>query len=321
LKPLNRNGLLATSGFPRKQLFSKVYTFLCSYFSPSNILLDVYGKLEGENIVGSAIKNTPNLWCFEEPSLSNAWPSPSDRLSVLPSTTVTPTTSSTGALLGDWREPILRMLRSQDVKINIRISDRFPSFSSGYSEPYKRSLLPDSSSIVGSLSPTPQSQPLRDIQIPGAYQGPQSPSFYKTARSTPLTRPSPAVELSPRSAVPLSPTPRPPPLLIPLPPPEKATPPQIPLPGTSSRAEPLDNTIISPWHDVSTRVPGPESFSAGDSAGDPPSQSTDPDSEDDASTITPTPERKKPKWHRRFLDRVVRRRSSQDAKRFYAESP
>jgi hypothetical protein len=175
-------------------LFSKVHTFLCSFFSPLNILLDVCGKLEGENIVGSAIKNAPNLWCFEEPSLSNAsWWSLPDRSSSSPTTTATPITSSTGALLGDWREPILQMLRSQGVKINIRISNKpHTGFSSGYSGPSLPSP-PPASSIVGSLSPTPQFRPTLGIQKPGASQGPQSPLYYKTARSTPLTQRPPAV--------------------------------------------------------------------------------------------------------------------------------
>jgi len=97
-------------------------------FSPPNILLDVRGRLEGESIIGSAIKNTPNLWCYEEPPLSNAsWLSLPDRSSPSSTTTATPTTSPTGALLGDWREPILRMLRSQGVNTNIHILDKSPS--------------------------------------------------------------------------------------------------------------------------------------------------------------------------------------------------
>ena len=126
-------------------------------------MLDIYGKLEGEDIIGSAIKNTPNLWCFEEleePSLSNAsWPSLSDQSSPSQTTTGTPITSPTGALLGDWTEPILRMLRSPCVKINIRISDKLPNgFSSGYPRPSLPSPLapPDSTSIVVDLPPAPQ---------------------------------------------------------------------------------------------------------------------------------------------------------------------
>ncbi|KAF8495900.1 hypothetical protein F5888DRAFT_1707236 [Russula emetica] len=125
------------------------------------IFQDVCGKLEGENIIGSAIENTPNLWCFEEEhSLSNAsWPSLPDRSSSSPTTTATPITSPTGALLGDWREPILRMLRSQDpgVDITFRILDKSPtSFNSGHSGASLPSPPPNSSTIVGSLSPRPE---------------------------------------------------------------------------------------------------------------------------------------------------------------------
>lgn len=168
------------------------------------IFKDVCGKLEGENIIGSAIENTPNLWCFEEPSLSNAsWPSLSDRSTPSPTTTATPTTDPTGALLGDWREPILRMLRSKGVKINIRISDKSPPGSStGYSRPPSPSPSPVSSSVVDSPLSTPQSRPILELQIPGAPQGPQSPSHYETARSTPLTQQPSAVQLSPTSQAP-----------------------------------------------------------------------------------------------------------------------
>ncbi|KAI0268971.1 hypothetical protein BGY98DRAFT_1017479, partial [Russula aff. rugulosa BPL654] len=93
------------------------------------------------------------------------------------------------------------------VEINIRISDKWPtSFSSGYSGPSLPSPLPDSKSIVGSLTPTPQSRPTLGLRIPGTSQGPQSPP-YKTARSTPLAERSPAVAPSPRSPAPLFPEP------------------------------------------------------------------------------------------------------------------
>jgi hypothetical protein len=205
---------------PKEAIIFKGSYFSVLLYLPPNILLDVCGKLEGENIIGSAIENTPNVWCFEEPSLSNSpWPSlVHDRSSPSQTTTATPVTSPTGALLKDWREPILRMLRSQDVKINIRISDKLPTgFSSGYSEPSLPSPLPDSSSIIGSLSPTPQSQPpLLEIQIPGAFQGPlsdHSPSSYKTEQSTPDIQRPQAVELFPESPAPLSPEP----LILPTP--------------------------------------------------------------------------------------------------------
>ena len=87
-----------------------------------------------------------------------------------------------------------------------------------------------------------------------------------------------------------------------------------PLPGTSSRAESQEDF---PCHDLSTRMPHTENFKAGDSVGDVPNQSTEPDPEDeglsdDASTITPTShtrKREKRKWHQKILDRVLRRGS------------
>jgi hypothetical protein len=142
---------------PKEAIIFKGSYLSVFIFSFPNILSDVCGKLEGENIIGSAIKNTPNLWCFVESSLSNtSWPSLPDRSSPSPATTATPVTSPTGALLGDWREPILRMLRSPGVNIHFRILDISPtSFSSGYSGPSLPSPPRDSSSIVSSLPPTP----------------------------------------------------------------------------------------------------------------------------------------------------------------------
>jgi hypothetical protein len=92
--------------------------------SLSNTLLDVYGELEGENIVGEAIQGIPNLWCFEERPLSLAF---QPALPTNPSLTVTATqiTSAAGMLIRDWREPIHRMLQSRDV--NIRFTDKPPS--------------------------------------------------------------------------------------------------------------------------------------------------------------------------------------------------
>ena len=203
-----RNGSLATSGFLREQLYSKVHTFMCSFFAPPNILLDVCGKLEGESIIGSVIKTTPNLWCFEEPPLpdvSPAWLLRPDRSSPPPIRAAMPITSSTGALLGDWREPILRMLRPQGANINIRFSDRPPTtLSSGYSGPSLSPLPPDSNSIISSPSSTRLSRPTLGIQIPGAPQGPQSPSSYRRPHSTPVTARPLAVEMSPRSQTSLS---------------------------------------------------------------------------------------------------------------------
>ena len=98
-------------------------SFLFYPFSPSDVFSDVFGKLEGEGIVDAAIQNTPNLWCFTEPPPSHSSRS-SNRSCPSPTTVATPTTSSTGLLLTDWREPIRQMLRSPDV--NIRISTQPP---------------------------------------------------------------------------------------------------------------------------------------------------------------------------------------------------
>ena len=172
------------------------------FFAPPNILLDIWGRLEGENIVGRALTNTPNLWCFEEPPLPNdPWPSLPGRSSPPLTPIATPITSPTGALLIDWREPILRMLRSQSIDINIRISDRPPT---SFRYPLPTPLLSDSISIIGGLSPTPHSRPSLGMQIPGASRGPQYPSSYETVRSIPLTARPLEVETSPSSPSSLS---------------------------------------------------------------------------------------------------------------------
>jgi hypothetical protein len=118
---------------PREAIIFKGSYHSCIPFLAltSDILLDVNGKLEGEGIVGKAIQKTSDLWCFEEPLLSNAsWSSLSNRSSPSPTMSASPTASPTGSLIEDWREPILRMLRSQDVNIKIRISDKLPTTSS-----------------------------------------------------------------------------------------------------------------------------------------------------------------------------------------------
>src|SRR5229473_1018042 len=192
--------------------------FFRSLFSRSDTLLDVCGKLEGENIIGSDIQNTPNLWCYVEPPPSNVSglslpdrSSPSPTMSAIQS----PTTSPTGELMEHWREPIFQMVRSKGVKSNVRISDKSPpslspSPSPSYSAPSFSSSPSDSSSSVGSLLPTRQPRPSLGLQIPGASNGPLSPS--KTPRDAPLSQRSPAVELSLRS--PASPS-REPPILHP----------------------------------------------------------------------------------------------------------
>jgi hypothetical protein len=94
-------------------IFKGSCPFCCFFFSLSNILLDICGKLEGESIVGEAIHDIPNLWCFEEfpMCLRNSPPL------VVSATQIS---SAAGILLRDWREPIHRMLQSR--RLNIRIT-------------------------------------------------------------------------------------------------------------------------------------------------------------------------------------------------------
>ena len=372
---------------------------LCS-FSLINTLSDIFGKLEGESIVGSAIKDTPNLWCFEEPPRSRSQPSQqlfSSQIStssepitlnynLLPAIPPTPTTSPTGELVGDWKEPIRRLMRSP-LDMNIRVSPILPAESSPNYPPAQDKTFPsptpplDTNPVVDN-PPIDSSQSLR-IQIPEPSTRSSTPLSYETARSkplppvagpsstpsTPLSPETPRVSPShltptqaPRTAVPLPmprPLPRPLPPLplppssfpspIPPPPPPRSFPPPISLPpsgqafptqteyylpGTSSRAEfpengghpsqppgaPVTRNAAITWNDVSTRKPHlGGSHNAGDSVGDLPSQSTDPEDEDedlsdDAYTITPTPrarKRKKRKWYQRVIDRMLRRRSSE----------
>ena len=69
--------------------------------SPVDILSDVRGKLDGERIVGALIQGKPCKWCRIEslPSQSEVW-----------------------VHVQDWRDAILRVLNSQDIKIRITIS-------------------------------------------------------------------------------------------------------------------------------------------------------------------------------------------------------
>ena len=123
---------------PKDAIIFKGSCLLCCFLSFSDTLLDICGKLEGESVFEAAIQGIPNLWCFEEPPLSPtptlvSQPALSHNRNT-PSVTVTATriTSAEGILIQDWREPIRRMLQSQDV--NIRITDKPPtSSSSSYS--------------------------------------------------------------------------------------------------------------------------------------------------------------------------------------------
>lgn len=198
LKLLRKHGPLATFGPQRMLLFSKVHVFLLFPFLASDILLDVCGKLEGESIVGAAIQDTQNLWCFEEPPPSPSSRSP-NRSSPPPTTNTTPSTPT--LLKGDWTEPILRMLRSSDVNIqvNIRISAKPPTNTGPASSLPIPS--PVSSRNVVSSSPTPQSRSLT-IQIPGGRLLTTS-----STRPTPLSQRPPAAEPSPKLRAPAFPEP------------------------------------------------------------------------------------------------------------------
>jgi hypothetical protein len=182
---------------------------------PSDILLDVNGKLEGESIVGKAIQKTPNLWCFEEPSLSNAsWSSFSNQSSPSPTTSASPTASPTGSLIEDWREPILRMLRSQDVNIKIRISDKPPTNASlSYSPPSSPipSSVPNSSddSLLSPKGSKPQwhINPITPLGSTGppVAPAPSSPASPFILPSQPTSAPLPNTA-PPVSMLPLPPT-------------------------------------------------------------------------------------------------------------------
>src|SRR6266446_2979701 len=91
------------------------------------ILPDICGRLEGESMVAKDLEGISNLWCVEEPPLSDAsWPALSHNSS--PTMTATPITSpGTKLTMWDWREPILRMLRSEGLEISLRITTTPPS--------------------------------------------------------------------------------------------------------------------------------------------------------------------------------------------------
>ena len=275
---VRRSGLLAMSGFQVMPLFSEVCTFLLLCFLYSNILSDVCGKLEGESIVGKDIQDALKLWYFQEPSLSPTSRSPLSPIRDSPSPTVTetPTNSTPGTpIVGDWREPIHQMLRSVNVSINIRITDKLASPSPSHSPP--SSPLPPTllSSSDDSISPielpkSPPPPPLK-LQIPPSSTGPSSPSKYYTPRSRPPSPQQPQVagqpvgmpEPEPSSTrpslialpqlAPLAATPSPAALPVPCPrqlppattlPTEEATPalltahPSEPQEGTAPEAEP-----------------------------------------------------------------------------------
>ena len=120
-----------------------------------------------------------------------------NRDSPSPTVTATPTNSTPGTPIGDWREPIHQMLRLPNVDINIRITDRQPSNPSpNHSAPSSPSSLTLLSSSDDSISPIelPKSQPPPlTIQIPTSSTGSPSPSNYYTAQTSPLSPQRPRV--------------------------------------------------------------------------------------------------------------------------------
>jgi len=165
-----------------------------------DIFSDVCGKLEGESIVGEAFRDTPNLWYFEErpqletPTSTHPRTHSRNQNSSSHITAITPPGFTTGGVpIGDWREPIRRMLdRGLTVDFNIYITDRPPSDSCHrYSAPSSPILRPLLSSSDDNLLPSsfPQSLPLSPhVHIPAPSAGPPtSPSSFRTAQDPPLS--------------------------------------------------------------------------------------------------------------------------------------
>jgi hypothetical protein len=187
--PLRTREPLATSGLRTVLLSLKVLAYPLSAFLVSDIFSDVYGRLEGESIVGEAIQDSPNLWYIEEPPLHPAlrpllllhWNSHSPAMIA-------------GVRIQDWREPIHQMLRTlqrgPNVDFNIRITVEPPRKSTlSYSVPsspivWSRFRSSDDSLVTISL-PQSRPTPLR-IQIHLPSPGPPTPSTYRTAMSTPV---------------------------------------------------------------------------------------------------------------------------------------
>ena len=127
-----------------------------------------------------------------------------DRSSPSSSTTTTPTTPT--LLKGDWREPIRRMLLSQDV--NIRISAKPPTQPPTNSNPsHPATSLSGSSNTVGSLSPTVQPRPPITIRISGAPTRSLPPSSNSAAQSKFLPQQPRTAGVSKRSLAPRPPEP------------------------------------------------------------------------------------------------------------------
>ena len=152
----------------KKAIIFKGLSLFYLLFSPSDILSDVCGNLEGEKHVWKAFEGVQKLWCFKEPPLSptSRSPNPSN-----PSSTMTPTTSPT-LLDGNCTEQIRRMLLSRDCNVNIRISSSDsakPSLSRlarpGYSAPSRSS---SAGSPLQSQSPTVAPLPTHPTVTPAS---------------------------------------------------------------------------------------------------------------------------------------------------------
>jgi hypothetical protein len=113
---------------------------LCCFFSLSDALLDLSGKLEGESVVGAAIQGIPNLWCFviRSPGLAAS-----------PITIKTQITSGAGVLVHDWREPIRQMLRSPGDIVHITYKRRSWAVQQGVTVWPRRRLVPRAASPFG----------------------------------------------------------------------------------------------------------------------------------------------------------------------------
>jgi hypothetical protein len=184
------------SWIPNKAIIFKGSLLSITFFLPV-IFPDVCGKLEGESIVGEAIKDTTNLRYFQELPQFPA-PRPAflpNRNNPSPTMNEAPTSSTTGVPIRDWRGPIHRMLRTLNrgltVDSNIRITTKPPRIAApSDSAPSSSIQLAFSSSIDGSLSPVlfPQSlAPPLQLQIPRPSTGTPTPSIYGTAQHTPLS--------------------------------------------------------------------------------------------------------------------------------------
>ena len=258
---------------PKKAIIFKGMYHSCIPFLalPSDTLLDVYGRLEGESIVGKAIQRTHNLWCFEEPPLSNgSWSSLSNRKSPSPTMSASSTASPTGSLIEDWREPILRMLRSQDVNIGLRISAKPPTNTS-LSYSHSSSPIPSSvpsSSDGGLLSPKVSQRHTDLMVLLGSTGPPDIPA--PSPPASPLTFPSRPTPASLQdAALPVS--------LLPLLPTGPALAPLTACPPSNTGVPPLGLRVIitSPLQQISITEP-PTETNVVEVAGHVPGQFPDP---------------------------------------------